>query len=278
MSAVEHRRRVTRLLRGERHVTDLDRLFADLRFTGSDMMIVREIGDFAAHRGERDKGIVMKRAADMQISAGAWVRQMRGQMPTLEEARRVAKANLRIAPDERIKNALGMTRKQAESHFLQAAKWLDEGKRPKDRQTAAFNWLASSFIWETAFTDEMLMYDFTNVLIKVGALDAEKRESFGECKTFVTMYALTVMHLSHILMPDGSKAPLRMMAREETGTLRIKADILAVNIGKPVSAAVSVFETSLDAATYSEVKAESWDFDSEVPIEIGPDGKIVELT
>lgn len=203
----DHRKRVARLLRGERHVTDLDRLFADLRFTGSDLMTVREVGDFAAHRGERDKGIVMKRAADMQVSAGAWVRQMTGQEQTLEEARRVAKANLRIAPEERIKNALGMTRQQAESHFRQAAKWLEAGKRPKDRQAAAFNWLVGSCMWETAFTDEKLMNDFTNLLIQVGALDEENRERFGECRPFVTLYALTVMHMSLIIMPDGSKAP-----------------------------------------------------------------------
>lgn len=277
MNLTDHRRRVDRLLCGERHVTDLDRLFADLRFTGSDLMTVREVGDFAAHRGERDKGIVMMRAADMQISSGGWVRQMIGQMPSLEEARRVGKANLRIAPDERIKTALGMTRQQAETHFLKAAKWLAEGKKPRDSQAAAFNWLATSFIWETAFTDEMLMNDFTNVLIRVGALDEENRERFGECRPFVTLYALTVMHMSHILMPDGSKAPLRLMIREETGTLRIKASIPAANIGKPVSSAVTVFETSLDAATYSGVRAESWDFDSEVPIEIGTNGKIVEI-
>ena len=68
-----------------------------------------------------------------------------------------------------------------------------------------------------------------------------------------------------------------MMIGEEHGTLRIKANIPAANIGKPISVAISVFETSLDAKTHSQVSPETGDFTSEVPIEIGPNGQIVEL-
>lgn len=277
MNLIEHRRRVDRLIRGERHVTDLDRLFADLRFTASDRPTVREVGDFSAHRSERDKGIIMKRAAEMQISARAWFQQMNGQVPTLEEAEKIAEVNLKIAPDHRIMEALGMSRQQAISHYRQAAKRLADGRMPKDRQKAAFNWLAGTFIWETAFNDDALMEDFADTLIEVGALDEPNRDRFFECKTFVSLHALTVMHMSRLLLPDGSSAPLRLMIREKTGTLRIKANIPIADVGKPMTCAVSVFETNLKAEAHCRVRLEIGDFASEVPIEIGQSGVIEEV-
>ncbi|MGV0819949.1 hypothetical protein [Martelella sp. AMO21009] len=277
MNLIDHRRRVDRLLRGERNVTDLDRLFSDLRSIASDRAIIREIGDFSAHRSERDKGIVMKRAAEMQLSPQAWFRQINGQVPTLDEAKKVAEVNLKIAPDQRIMDALGMTRQQARSHFGKASKKLAQGKMPRGRQEAAFNWLAGSFVWETAFNDDELIDDFADVLIEAGALDRVNRERFILCKSFVALYALSVMHMSRLLLPDGSLAPLRLMVRQETGTLRIKANIPVADIGKPVTCAVSVFETSLDANMHSEVQPEVGDYGSEMPIEIGRNGKIQEL-
>ncbi len=219
----------------------------------------------------------MKRAAEMQVSARAWFAQMSGHIPTLEEAQKIAKANLKIAPDDRIMNALGMTRQQARSHFKQASKKLANGRRPKGRQEAAFNWLAGTFVWETAFSDDELMEDLTSTLIDGRALDDTDKEAFLECKAFVTLYALTVMHMSRLLLSDGSTAPLRLMIREETGTLRIKANIPVANVGNPVTCSVSVFETHLDADTHSEIRPEVADYRSEVPIEIGPNTVIVEL-
>lgn len=277
MNLTDHRRRVDRLLRGERNVTDLDRLLSDLRFIASDRPTIREIGDFTAHRSERDKGIVMKRAAQMQISARAWFRQINGQVPTLEEAQKTAEANLKIAPEKRIMDALGMTRQQARTHYSQASKKLAKGKKPRGRQEAAFNWLVGTFVWETAFDDDELMKDFVEVLSETGALDNANRERFLQCKSFVTLHALTVMHLSRLLLPDGSSAPLRLMIREETGTLRIGANIPVADFGKPVTCSVSVFETSLEAKIHSKVRPEITDYGSERPIEIGPNGMIQEL-
>lgn len=275
--SVDHQRRVARLLRGEQVITDLDRLFADLRTVASCPTTVREVGDFAAHRAERDKGIVMARAADMQIAARSWLRQLQGQIPTLEESAIIAEANLRTASDERIMNAIGMTRTQARSHYQQAARRLGNGRMPKPRQKEAFNWLATSFIWETAFDEDQLMQDFTEILITTGALEEKSRKEFGECKTFVTLHALTVMHMSNLLMPDRHPAPLRLMTREKTGTLRIKANIPLAHVGKPVSCIVSVFETTLDAAKYSKVQTNVSDFEAGVPIEINSEGLIVEI-
>src|SRR3546814_9947920 len=58
----DHKRRVARLIRGERKVADLHNLFSDLRMHQPGRATVQEIGHFAAHRHERDKGISLTRA------------------------------------------------------------------------------------------------------------------------------------------------------------------------------------------------------------------------
>jgi hypothetical protein len=267
---------VERLLRGERHVDDLNRLFLDLRQQSSGQGIVREIGDFAAHRDQRNKGVAMKRAADIQISAKAWYRQLNDEVPTLEEARKTAEANLRIATPERIFNATGMTTQQARSHYHKAEKKLAKGKRPNARQEKAFNWLAGTFIWETAFNDSDLFEEFSNALLETGSLKESENVNFLKIKDFLSLYSLTVMHLSSLLLPDKSLAPLRLMIRKETGTLRIKASIPIIDEGKPVSCGISIFETNLDATKFSTIRPMVGDYESEIPIEIRAD-KIVEL-
>ena len=170
-----------------------------------------------------------------------------------------------------------MTRQQARSHYLQAERKLAQGKKPSGQQEAAFNLLAGSFVWETAFNDVELIEDFAKVLLNTGALDEADRESFFARRPFVALHALTVMHMSHLLLPDGSRAPLRLMIREATGTLRIAANIRVADVGKPVTCSLSIFETSLDAKTYSKVRPQIGDFESEVPIEIGPNGILEEI-
>jgi hypothetical protein len=170
-----------------------------------------------------------------------------------------------------------MSRQQAKSHYKKALKKLTDGRMLNDQQELCFNWLAGTFVWEAAFNDDELMEDFTKILIDTGALNQLDQASFFECKTFVTLHALTAMHMSRLLLPDGSFGPLRLMIREETGTLRIKANILVTDVPKPVTCSLSVFETKLDANTHSIVRPEIADYESEVPVEIGKSGKIEAL-
>src|SRR3546814_3860977 len=71
----DHKRRVARLIRGERKVADLHNLFSDLRMHQPGRATVQEIGHFAAHRHERDKGISLTRANDILPSARLWHQQ-----------------------------------------------------------------------------------------------------------------------------------------------------------------------------------------------------------
>lgn len=278
MTNLDHSRRVARLLRGERNVTDLDRLFADLRFADPGRLTVREIGDFAAHRAERDKGIVMKRASDMQTSACIWVRQLLGVAPTVEEARAAGEANLNIATDVQIKDRLNASRQQARALFRQGMKKLSTGKHIGKKERAAVNWLGGSFIWLYAFDNVQLVKDLADVLNATGALDAVDRDAFMACASFISLHALTLMHGARLLLPDGETALLRLAVQQKTGTLRITAEIPVEHIGKPFGVRVSLFETDLNAADYCVSGLIVDGTAGNAPVEIGADGRLVEIT
>jgi hypothetical protein len=277
MTNVDHQRRAARIARGEGKVTDLDRLFADLRSASPGRLTVTEIGDFAAHRQERDKGITMDRAAEMQTSARIWVRQLLRIPPSLEEALAAGLANLKIASDAQIREALDVSRDTARSRFVQGMNKLREGQEVSEKERTAINYLGTSFIWLYAFDDKQLIEELADVLIETGALAPEDGTAFTDAAPFVTLHALTLMHRARLRLPDGSIAPLRLAVRPETNTLRIKADILVENIGKPIGCRIPVFETSLNAAGHCAPELLDDPTMMEGPIEIGESGQLVAI-
>lgn len=277
MTNLDHSRRLARLLRGERNVTDLDRLFADLRFAEPGRLTVREIGDFAAHRAERDKGIAMKRAGDLQTSARIWTRQQLGTVPSIDEARAAGMANLNIVTEVQIRDRLKVSRQQARGLFIQGMNKLAAGKDVGKKERAAVNWLGTSFIWLNAFDDNLLVQDLAEVLIDTGAMSVAERDPFLECGPFIALHALTLMHGARLLLPDGEYAPLRIAVREETGTLRIRAEIPLENIGKPVGCRVSLFETALQANDHCTPGLIVNGAAGDGPVEIDAAGRLAEI-
>jgi hypothetical protein len=135
MLVEDHRRRVARLLRDDHRVTDLDRLYADLRLSRPSRPSVQEIGHFAAHRDERDTGISLARANDIQTSARLWQRQFDGIPPTVAHLREAGRANLSIMPDARVRERLGISQQTARQSFEKAIRKLEAGRPLKARET-----------------------------------------------------------------------------------------------------------------------------------------------
>lgn len=273
----DHRIRVTRLLRGECRVTDLDRLFSDLRTDRPCRSSVKEVGHFAAHRGERSSGIVLERAAHMQVSARSWVRQQQGHLPTFQELRAVGQSNLAIMPPEHLKERLRLTRQAAGTAFRKAVDRLEAGRPPKQRDREIVNLLGFCLMWQFSFDDRTLAADLTAMLVAEGALAREDEAAFAEIATFVTLYALALMHGAALKMPDGQLAPLRLAVREETGTLRIKADVPVDDTIKPVLISVPLFESSVPAVNHCDPSAISSPGGRIRPVEVEDGLRIVVL-
>src|SRR3546814_6231965 len=80
-------------------------------------------------------------------------------------------------------------------------------------------------MWQFVFYDKTLLSDFVELLIAEGALAEESRSSFESVSSFISLYALNIMHGARLKMADGKMAQLRLAASEEFGFLRIKAEI-----------------------------------------------------
>lgn len=277
IASVDHVRRVARLLRGDRHVTDLDRLFSDLRSAVPGRPTVTELGDFAAHRQERDKGVVIKRAADMQVSGRIWVRQLLGIAPSLDEARAAGYANLNVATDEQIRNRLGVSRQAARSRFVQGMNKLAKKKKVNQKERDAINYLGTSFLWLYAFDDRQLIQELSDVLVEAGALATEDREAFASLAPFVTLYALALMNGARLRFTDYTTAPLRLCVRAGSNTLWIKAEIPIEDIGKPIGCRLPVFQTSLNAAACCAPELLENPALMDGPVEIGAEGRLVAI-
>lgn len=248
----DHKRRVARLLRGERKVADLHSLFSDLRMRQPGRASVQEIGHFAAHRHERDAGISLARANHIQTSARLWQLQFDGTKPDAEHLKEAGRANLRIMPGERIKERLGISRQTVEQSFNKAIRKFEAGRPLKEREFQVLKVFGLSMMWEFAFSDKVLWFDFVDLLVEEGALAEEGRPSFEPVSTFVSLYALNIMHGARLKMADGKIAQLRLAASEEAGFLRIKAEIPVSDTPKPITTSVPMFETTLMARDYCD--------------------------
>ncbi len=271
----DHKIRVNRLLRGERKVTDLHILFSDLRMCRPGRASVQEIGHFAAHREERDCGISLARANDIQTSAKLWYRQQSGITLDAWHLKKAGLANLRIIPDDRIKVKFGISRQTAEQSFKKAVRKFEAGRPLKEREFQVLEAFGLSMMWQFAFNDNALWSDFVDLLLQEGSLEEENRPSFDAVSSFVSLYALNIMHGARLKMADGKTAWLRLAESEEGGFLRIKAEIPVSDNPKPITISVPMFESCLMSGDHCDPILLT-QFDEPIPVEI-EEGRLVAL-
>jgi hypothetical protein len=247
MKSTELRQRVERYLRGDCRVADLDRIFLGLRDRCHGLASIREIGDFVAHRDQREKGAVTDTVRDIHLSLQSWLHQSEGRFPDLAKAKRICAANLRTATDAQLKARLGLRREVVKSVLMQAIKKIEANRFEKvtKRERTVFNFLAGAFIWNPAFTDEQVNGDLAGLLAKTGALRPEERAAFDANHDFLALYVTALLHDSAVVMDDGSRFDLFAGFDNEQGQIEVKARIELAGWGKPVTAPVCIFWTRL---------------------------------
>jgi hypothetical protein len=272
MIDAEMHRRVERLLRGDRRVDDLDRIFLGLRDRAHGRASVREIGDFVAHRGERDKGPVTSRVRDIFISLHSWAGGLLGRVPTLEQARKVAGANLRIATDAQLQHRLALRRTVVASVLEQGFRKLEQGRQLTERERRVVNYLSSAFIWNQVFTDGEVEADLAFVLERLKLLKNDERARLHALAPFLALYVITLLHGSAIRLDELGRAELFANYRNDQQRLEVKATLIITDIGKPIIAPVCIFWTGLSAADWCHpsllASPEVW----EGPLEIDETG------
>ena len=271
-------RRLARLMRGERRTGDLDRLFLALRCRAASRASVREVGDFVAHRNQREKGLVTQKARDIFTSFDSWLRITVMRQPfTLPQIRKTAEANLRNATDAQLSERLNMKRAVVKSVLAQALKKLERGQKATARERKTIDYLGGAFIWNPAFTDADLVEDLLLVLVETGLLRRAEHNAFRALSDYIALYVITLLHGSVILLEHGNRAQLMAGFDNDQGQLEVKAMLTMADIGKPVSAPTCLVWTSLVGSDHC-VPALLEDSSQWLgPLEIDDEGKLTPL-
>jgi hypothetical protein len=276
------RLRAKRFLGGQRRVDDLDRFYLDLRDRTHGRASFREIGDFVAHRGERNRGPVTQVARDVITSVTVWSLGFRDKKPTYPELAQAARANFRLASDEQIRNGCGLERLALKAFLDRVLPGFESGKPAKDlsdEELRTLDYIANRFIWKPTFTDEAVVRDFCDVLVLNKIASEEDRSALLAAGEFLSLYALIRMHGTFIALKDGTTAQLLAGYANKNGVLEVKVQIEFNDGPKPISAPVCMFATRLkpedhcDAsllASADDYLARTW----RTPLDIGSDGKL----
>jgi hypothetical protein len=140
-----------------------------------------------------------------------------------------------------------------------------------------FNYLAAAFIWNPAFTDQIVASDLATVLIKAGVLLVGERDAFDSNAGFLTLYVTALMHNSAVLMDDGTRFELLAGFGNKEGRIEVKAHIKLAGYGKPVIAPVCLFWTTLNGIEHCSdeliARPGAWSG----AIEINTSGKLTSL-
>jgi hypothetical protein len=200
-------------------VEDLDRLFLALRERSYKDEVISEIGNFVAHRGQRDKGPVTQRVHDMATSARIWLAGITGKVLKLNDARIAATVKLRLASDDQLLSGCGMNRTTAETVLRRSFRKLDAARPLNAREVRVLSYLGNRFIWNPAFTEKELIDSFGRALVVnqiIGTADVVKLESV---QPFITLYVIVLMHGSAIVLAKAlEQSSLRALRTGSVGS------------------------------------------------------------
>ncbi|WP_159994014.1 hypothetical protein [Roseomonas sp. 18066] len=271
-------RRLDRMLQGIRRADDLDRIFLALRDRPGARPSVREVGDFIAHRDQRQKGPVTQKARDIFTSSRSWLRVSIMQEPaTLDDIRKAAEANLRIATDMQLEASLGFKRAAARTALAQAVRRLEGGRQPTPRERKTFDYLGSAFIWNPAFTGAEVLKDLEDMLGELGLMRKVDHASFRSCRDFIILHVVTVMHGSSILLEGGDRADMAAGFSNREGRLEVRAWLSVKDLPKPVFMPACLFWTDLDGVGHCGQALLEDPRRWQEPLEIDTDGKLAPL-
>lgn len=284
----EIRRRVDRLLAGEKNTRDLDSLFVWLRTRSFGNKAVADLGDFVAHSDERDKGITHRGVqrffdqADFKMPFPDGV--VRPSVTVAQLTASVWGAFESYGP-QRIKSKfhLGQSNARKELTIALATVTAADGKkisisRPLTPiQAHLLQHFSSLIVPQVAFDEKELSSQLMTSLAKNHLTDGY-RDAPQEMREFVSLYVIEKMHFTNIVLSDGRRIHLEAGITELEGSDRLS--VRAVGPVGPFNLALIIYLTTLDPREHCDAvllpgeRLEScWNF----PLEIGPTGKLQRL-
>lgn len=296
--------RIERLMRGDFRIDDLMTILLYARGKSNGSQAVQEMGDFVAHKFEREKGPVSRSTRDWYITAFYYFLIQQGGMSAQKlptDFPEFLRAAMRRATHQKIKKDTGLSRTQArkiiEPMIAKFARNAD-GSLSVNQNSREDLLLIKSLTSELpanvpAFDNDALFSDLKTILKREGLLADYDLPRFENLKIPIGLYAISVMHNS-VMKIGGSLVPLAASKNAvAVGDLGVMAPaavpLLGLHARLPPSMAASIpgspvqvismttvmFATGIDADAHCTPDLLSaslpW---SGVPLEVKPDQRL----
>ena len=115
---------------------------------------------------------------------------------------------------------------------------LERGEVLAPQEIKVINYLGNRFIWKPAFTDEQLFDEFRDVLLLNSIIVKADIQALDGIKTFLTLYAISCMHGSAVVLENGTRAELLAGFFNRERCLEVKMQIGFDDAPKPLTAPI----------------------------------------
>jgi hypothetical protein len=231
---------VRRMLKKDIRPEDLMSLFIYVRDRCDGRESIREVGDFVAHRTDRTKGLVTRRARDFFVSFRFWVfldelewKINPNQLPRY--FREVLWSHFRRESDERIRSASGFSKAEVGKRLPLLIRGLRVNSNRTIRLNPFYTWperrliegLSYTFNFAVpAFTGDTLFADFIAVLRSNGLLENSEIPEFMAVRSWAVLFAASFMHNCLIRFEDGHELRLTLRTRSGSPTDTLQVDAI----------------------------------------------------
>lgn len=250
---------------------------------------MREIGDFVAHHGERQKGIITRTTRDWFVIVRFMMPRFGPGGPQSLDVRSLPSttplflsATMRRMDHRSLKSDTGLGRASAErslqrllGHLIENSDSTYRLEGVSEPEWAVFKCLVSHIIVEPAFTGDRLFDDFSATLRSHGLLRKEELRRFDELKNVVGLFAISQMHNCRVKISEKFSARLSFAADISSGQLNVKTSAPAFNEGlaNEVSVASDIFTMMAQPTLCCTDRLLSWSVDA-LDLEVGSDMKL----
>jgi hypothetical protein len=286
--------RVQRLLRGDSNPhDDLTAVFLALRDYSGGRACVVEIGNFIAHRGERNVGIITREAREFFAIVRFLYQQPKPALSLSNLPKNFSEllgGTFRRVDNPTLRSKLHVKRQVAERYLNEMLSRIQEDTNgslflswPTDQDIALINCLLGQIVMRPAFSNQQLTTELFAVLVANGLLRKEEQRAFRQLETVIGLFAVSQMHRCVVDLGDGTKAELRAGATHSQREIFVNAaaELFGVNPTGKVFISANFFATNIDviANAVSDLHPPSdqqpeWSF----PIQLGSDGKLRRLS
>jgi hypothetical protein len=285
----EIRARVERLLAGSKNSRDLDRVFAWLRFRSYGRSAVKDIGDFAGHLEDRDRGLAWAGASRISTMLKYHIPRIEAEnTPKILPGTKAiysasAIAALDSSKESYIQDGFGISKAKAKLHLQRALSKVDVFIGRTVRLARPLNQIENDLLQRfggllvahAPFDDEVLTREFGEVLCRNSLISPSEEAVVLGIRDFVAVFAVEKMQRARIKVGDAHTASLRA-GLDADGNIIVGAHFEVPLRSGPVTFVFPIFVTKCRPEEWVEdwaaasIRPSFWDS----PFEINLAGKL----